>query len=124
MPAKPHADRALDDRDEKAVQADVTRLLRALGYHVTDTSQPHAAKVTPGLPDLLAMHPGHRDPAAPGGRRPGHVLFVECKGPRGRLRPSQAAWHAVADHCGQVVVVARSAADLLPALRALGAPIG
>lgn len=97
---------------EKAVQQAVTRFLAALGYVVSDMSQPRASMQTAGLPDLYAMHP-----------RLGHALWVEVKTPKGRVSPAQTAWHDAARRAGQTVVVARSASDLVEPLRALGAPI-
>lgn len=117
MPARPHANRSLDTRDEKAVQAAVVRLLRSLGYAVSDFSQSRATQQTPGVPDLHAMHPGHGRTGA------GHSIWVEVKTAQGRLRPSQVAWHTAAREAGQTVLVARSAADLVAPLRALGAPV-
>lgn len=108
-----------DTRPEKAVQRDVAAFLRALGYHVSDLSQPRATCQTEGLPDLYAMRapfPGAESDVP-------NALWVEVKTSRGTLRPSQARWHAEAEAAGVPVVVARSAADLLPTLRALGAPI-
>ena len=95
---------------EKAVQRSITLFLAALGYHVSDFSQPRASMQTPGIPDLHAM--GH-----------GHAFWIEVKAPRGRVSPAQAAWHEAARAAGQMVLVARSAADLVGPLREMGAPI-
>lgn len=95
---------------EKAVEAGIIRDLRALGFHVTKTSQPRASMLTEGIPDLYAM--GH-----------GCGLWIEVKTATGRVRPSQLAWHAEAARNGVAVVVARSSADVVAALRGLGAPI-
>lgn len=97
---------------EKTVQRAVTRFLLALGYVVSDLSQPRASMQTAGLPDLFAMHP-----------RLGHALWIEVKAARGRVSPAQADWHNIARRAGQMVVVARSATDLVGPLRELGNPI-
>jgi hypothetical protein len=97
---------------EKAVQRSITLFLLTLGYKVSDFSQPRASLQTRGIPDLYAMHPAL-----------GHAFWVEVKSAKGRVSPAQAAWHAVARDAGQTVLVARSAADLVVPLRALGAPI-
>lgn len=97
---------------EKAVQRAVTDALHRMGFRVSDLSQPRASMQTPGLPDLYAQHPHW-----------GICLWVEVKAARGRLSPAQAAWHEAERAAGGTVVVARSAADLIPTLRALGAPI-
>ncbi|HEX9951232.1 MAG TPA: hypothetical protein VGB53_05645 [Rubricoccaceae bacterium] len=95
---------------EKQVQRDIVVFLGLLGYLVSDFSQPRASMQTPGIPDLHAM--GH-----------GHALWIEVKTAKGVVSPAQAAWHDAARAAGQTVVVARSAADLVDPLRALGAPI-
>lgn len=97
---------------EKAVQRAVADALARMGFRVSDLSQPRASMQTPGLPDLYAHHPRWRI-----------CLWVEVKAPRGRLSPTQAAWHEAERAAGGTVVVARSAADLIEPLRALGAPI-
>lgn len=63
--------------NEKAVQHQVRRLLEAHGAAIYDTSQPFAAKITPGVPDLIAFLP-----------RCG-LVFVEVKAPGGRATPAQ-----------------------------------
>ena len=103
-------------RSEKQVQRDIAVFLGLLGYLVSDFSQPRATKQTPGIPDLHAMHPGHSG-------NHGHAIWIEVKAETGRMSPAQSAWHTAARAAGQTVVVARSAADLLAPLRALGAPI-
>ena len=97
---------------EKALDAAVTRDLRALGCVVVNTSQPRASMVTRGLPDKLILHTGWK-----------LALWVELKSARGRTSPEQDALHAALRASGHAVVVARSTADVLGALRALGAPI-
>ena len=41
---------------EKQEQHEIVKRLRAFGFRVWSTSQPRRAKVTPGLPDLIALH--------------------------------------------------------------------
>lgn len=99
-------------QNEKAVQREVTRFLSALGFDVDDMSQPRATMQAEGIPDLYAVHAGLS-----------LRLWVECKSATGRLRPAQAAWHERERAAGGTVLVARSAADLVAPLKALGAPI-
>ena len=100
----------MHNRTEKQIEHDIVRSMRAMGYHVSKFSQPRASKQTEGIPDLYAM--GH-----------GCGLWIEVKTATGRVRPSQLAWHAEAERNGVAVVVARSTADVVAALRGLGAPI-
>lgn len=89
-----------DTRSEKQIQAAIVKVLRTAGYSVWDTSQPHAAKITPGLPDLLVL--GH-----------GRLLFVEVKRADGKLTEAQRSF---AHHCeatGTEHRVWRSEADAL-----------
>ena len=111
MPACPHANRQPAMR-EKAVQRDVALALRAMGFAVSDLSQPRASMQTPGIPDLYAHHPAW-----------GVRLWVEVKTARGRVSPAQDRWHEAERAAGGTVVVARSAGDVVDALRDLGAPI-
>lgn len=70
-----------DGRDEAAVQAAIRRVIDAhpdLG--VWDTSQPFAAAITPGLPDIIII------------RRGWGVLFVEVKRATGTLSDAQRAF--------------------------------
>lgn len=97
---------------EKDVQLEIKRMATQMGFHVTDTSQPHVAKVTPGVPDLYLMHPEWE-----------LALWVEVKGPDTPVRESQEAWHAIAGASGVNVTIARSCGDLVDHLRELGAPI-
>lgn len=97
---------------EKAIQRDVIRALRALGFDVDDMSQPRASMMARGLPDLRARHPRWRT-----------TLWVEVKTPRGRLSDHQRQWHELEHACGGTVLVTRSADELLEQLAALGLPI-
>ena len=51
--------------------------------------------------------------------RGGRYLAVEVKGPKGRLRPSQAVWLDRVRSAGGLAVVARTLQDLIDALEAL-----
>ena len=59
----------------------------------------------PGTPDLCAMLEG------------GRVVWLELKAPKGRLSPSQLAWHARATAMGHTVVVARDVQAAVDAVR-------
>lgn len=89
---------------EKTVQEHVKEALAVFGWQVWDTSQPFRAAITPGLPDLICLHP----------RR--GVLFVEVKAPRGTLSAAQRAFQAACQSAGVCYLVARSAADLVAQL--------
>lgn len=122
MPAQPHTARSMltDTRTEKRIEADIIKMLRSLGYRVTKTSQYAKPKgASEGTPDLYAM----REPFPGAETDVPNVFWIEVKTARGTVSPSQAEWHADAEAAGVPVVVARSAADLLPTLRALGAPL-
>jgi hypothetical protein len=72
---------------EKALQGSITRVLRMLGAAVWDTSQPHRALITKGLPDLLVFHRGR-------------FTFVEVKRPGGRLTEGQRTFQAECQAAG------------------------
>lgn len=68
-------------RTEAQVSRDVVKLLRTFGFAVWSTEQGWrkergGTRQTPGIPDLIVI--GHD-----------RLLFVEMKGPKGRLRDSQ-----------------------------------
>jgi hypothetical protein len=71
---------------EAKIQRQVRRIYVAVGAHVYVTSQPHRSHVTPGLPDLIVLHP-----------RVG-VWFHEVKTPTGKLRGGQQDF---VEHCQQ-----------------------
>ena len=85
---------------EKQTQAGITKALRMLGAAVWDTSQPHRAKITPGLPDLLVFHRGRftfAEVKRPGGKltKPQKVFRDECEAagvPWACWRSSEEAW--------------------------------
>jgi hypothetical protein len=83
---------------EKQVQAGVVKALRMLGAAVWDTSQPHRAKITPGLPDLLVFHRGR-------------FIFAEVKRPGGRLTPAQRTFRDECEAAGVAWACWRSAEE-------------
>lgn len=90
---------------EKAIQAGIVRILRQLGASVYDTSQPHRALITAGLPDLLVFHRGR-------------FAFVEVKRPGGRLTPAQVAFQAEARRAGLEALVWTAAEEAVEWARA------
>lgn len=76
------------DRDrmklEREIQSAVVATYRAFGFIVYTTSQPKQAKVTPGIPDVYAMH-----------ERRGFALWHETKTLEGALRPAQAEFRTL-----------------------------
>ena len=78
---------------EKEVQRDIVKLLTMFGVAVWNTSQPFAAKITPGVPDLLCICP----------RR--GVFFVECKRPGGKQTPAQRGFQAACEVAGTPYVL-------------------
>ncbi len=89
----------VDDRSEKEIQASVKRFLQGVGYSVWDTSQPFAAKITPGLPDLFVT-----------GR--GRCVWIECKSAKGKQSEAQTAFQAAVEANGGRYILARSEADV------------
>ena len=76
--------------NEKQIQHQIVDYLEAKGWVVFETSQRGHSWATPGLPDLIAIRGtkvlnvvdvqiGTDD----------HVLWIECKGPRGKMSPAQ-----------------------------------
>ena len=78
---------------EKQVQAAVKDLLGQMSVEVWDTSQPFAAAITPGLPDLLCICPKRG------------VFFVECKRPGGKQTPAQRGFQAACEVAGTPYVL-------------------
>lgn len=64
-------------QSEQAFQVQVKALARACGWLVYHTPPTNRAEA--GFPDLVLI----RDP---------HLLFVELKSPKGRVRPEQTLW--------------------------------
>jgi hypothetical protein len=97
---------------EKRTQSSIKKALNQLGFFVSDFSQPRRTMQTAGIPDLFACHPGWRI-----------SLWVEVKGPKGKLTPAQEFWHDAAQGSGQNVVTAWNIQDVTDALIELGAPL-
>src|SRR5205823_175278 len=75
---------------EKAEQAEIVKLFRAFGFTVYVTSQYRPAKVSAGIPDLIAMH-----------QRRGVFLFWETKrSSSGRFSAEQQTFDRLCDACG------------------------
>ena len=71
-------------RGEAAVSLEIQKFLKTIGCGVYSTEQGFrrdkgGTRQTPGIPDLLVFGIG---PVLP-------FLFIEVKGPKGKLRPSQ-----------------------------------
>lgn len=79
---------------EKDVQLDVKRLYQQIGGIVWDTSQPFAAAITPGLPDLFIAVP-----------RRAVTFFHEVKAAAGKLTAAQEAFAETVTGCGVRVIV-------------------
>jgi len=62
--------------------------------------------VEPGTPDLLVLLDG------------GRCVWIELKGPKGRMELSQVAWHTAARALGHRVVVARTIGEAVEPVRA------
>ena len=90
--------RRVDTNDDgTSLQADIASGLRAVGCHVVAL---HA--VGHGCPDLSVSH-----------ARYGHNVWLEVKGPAGKVSPAQREWHAA---CHGPVFVVRSLDDALTVL--------
>ena len=104
-------------RTEHEVQTGIRKLARAIGFHVTDFSQGYrpggprhaTTRQTPGVPDLLLMHPSRQV-----------ALFVECKRLGGSLSKAQREWHQIAEQSGLKVSTCDSVESFAEQLRAFG----
>lgn len=83
----------LDVPTEKQTQHGVKTLLDKLGVSYFDTSQPHRAMITPGVPDLICFS-----------RRRGH-FYVEVKRPGGKLSPAQEKFRDLCRETGTAYIV-------------------
>lgn len=103
-----------DPTPESDIQAACVALLRLRGFRVWQTSQPQIALMTPGLSDLLALHPAYG------------LVCIEVKSATGQQRPSQRTFAAACAWAGVVYLVTHSAAELAAQLDTLarrdGAP--
>lgn len=112
---EPKAARALPDdpRSEKEIQTGVKNALAAMGFGIWDTSQPFAAKITPGVADLFVA-----------GR--GACAWIECKSSTGRQSEAQAAFQVAVESNEGTYILARHERDViawaegLPAIRRAG----
>ena len=88
---------------ESQIQSAAVDALKMSGWETTVTSQDKPARGgLLGLPDVIAV-------------RDDHVLFIECKTAKGRLRQKQRKWHdRHAPHFGAHVqyIVVRDPADV------------
>lgn len=75
---------------EKAVQRQLKAFLSAWDCEVWDLTQPRAAMVDPGVPDLLVWLPLLGAPAG------GVWCWIEVKSPSGRIAPAQHSFRALA----------------------------
>ena len=99
---------------EAHLQSGICQLLDILDlpYTVTDAARvwgrdgrPRPSKVATGWPDLTGCLPG------------GILFAIECKGPRGRLKPEQRVTLSRLEGSGAHVLVAKSLDQVLPWLR-------
>ena len=97
---------------EKVVQLQIKRAAHALGFTVSDLSQPRATMQTPGLPDLFMTHSAKR-----------FTCWVEVKRQGGKPTPTQTDWHEMARSAGNHVLVADSVDSFIAALEAVGFPV-
>lgn len=92
---------------EKQLQGALLKLVKAFGLwpiHIPNEGarDPREAAilraigVEPGTPDLIVLGPN------------GRVLWVEVKGPLGKLSPKQHEWHQRARELGHDVIVVQS----------------
>jgi hypothetical protein len=79
---------------EKDVEHAGDQLMQTYGFRVIRFSQPRASKQTPGIPDRLYMHAQRQ-----------LVVWWEAKGPRGKQRPAQERFQALAIATGMEYVL-------------------
>lgn len=79
---------------EVDVQRQVTELLHSVGAFVARTNQNRASRVSPGLPDVIALLP----------RRLG-VLFVEVKAAKGKQSDAQILFQARCEQAGEPYIL-------------------
>lgn len=96
-----------DGRSEKEIQAATKKALEVLGFEVWDTSQPFAAAITPGVPDLIVA-----------GR--GVVAFIEMKSANGTQSDAQAFFQMMVEANGGTYLLARSEADVIAWAEGIG----
>ena len=92
---------------EREVQKACVKALEQMGWFVTQFSIPRRAyKQVVGVPDIYAVHTGHRA-----------QLWLECKRPGGKTRPSQSAWMTRVAASGAICIVVDSDLKLYDHLR-------
>lgn len=89
-----------DPRSEAEIQHAIKNALRAMGFSCWDTSQPHAAKITPGLPDLFAV-----------GR--GLTCWIEVKSAKGKQTPEQERFQAAVEANSGLYLLARHESQVI-----------
>ena len=103
---------------ERSVQKKIIEFARIAGLRLLCNSaqgyrpggrRHGTTRITPGFPDLLFGHPGKK-----------LLLFVEVKGPDGKLRESQVSWHAAATECGARVWICSSVSEFRAYLETFG----
>jgi uncharacterized Zn finger protein (UPF0148 family) len=97
-----------DERSEKEIQEAAKRALRMMGFSVWDTSQPHAAKITPGLADLCVA-----------GR--GITAFIEVKSAKGKQTDEQERFQRAVVANGGLYLCARHEAEVVEWLTEMSA---
>ena len=108
---RPRAQRPAGEPTEAQTQAAILDWLAWHGYPAArtqagaiETASGHYARQAPeGWPDITACVDGR-------------FVAIECKAPRGRLRPSQVEMRARLEAAGALYIVARSVEDVEAAL--------
>lgn len=91
---------------EKAVQRAVYQLLVKCGCAVYWMSQARETRQTPGVPDLIAIHPLRG------------LAFVECKAPNGRMSRAQRLFQHLCGEANITYILADSVEPVRDWLRA------
>lgn len=105
-PADKASARVPDHRSEKEIQHAIRTALELSGFRCWDTSQPFAAAITPGLPDLVFI--GH-----------GIVGFCEVKGPKGKATPAQAEFIELVGENGGIALLWRDETEAIEWIRSV-----
>lgn len=86
---------------EKSEEHDGDELMEMLGFTSIHFSQARASRQTPGIPDRLYFRPSRSRSAAPVAFK----VWWEAKAPKGRQSAAQRSFQALAESCGDTVVV-------------------
>jgi hypothetical protein len=78
---------------EKDIQREIVKLIRKRGGEAYQTSQVRAAKITPGIPDLIAID------------RYRGLVFIEVKAPGGRASEEQLKFRALCEQHGAAHII-------------------